>query len=73
MAITINRINPLAFNVKTLDMQDGRAYLDEDGYLFICNKYQDVIASSVSGNHVVTTSNGQRFREVNIEITVTEL
>ena len=73
MAITFKGTKPPACTVEACSLQDGRAYLDEYGNLFIGNKYDEVIASSVCGEIVVFKHQNKYFREVNIEITVTEM
>lgn len=73
MTITVNNLKLPVFHVRASSMKDGCAYLDEYGCLFICNKYGDTIAVSVCGNCVVWEDHSGNFREVNIEITVTEM
>jgi len=57
--------------------QDGHAYIDEDGTIFIANQYRGVAGVSLCGNKLAFTDPGEdcnnKYTEVNLTVTVTSL
>jgi hypothetical protein len=73
MTVQIKRIPRKDNTIAACDMVEGNAYEDAGGIIYICNRYDSVIAFSICGRFVIsaetTVLTRQRFREVNITIT----
>ena len=76
MAVTIIRDSDIKFIKRIEQMIEGKAYMDADGDIFICNRVDDVIAFSVCGTYVIGSIESdedlanRKLREVNLTITV---
>jgi hypothetical protein len=70
MAITIINKSDDGFIITQDKIQDGKAYMDTSGDIYIGNKSRDIIAFSICGSFIVHDFSEARFREVNLTITV---
>lgn len=73
MTITVITKGEPIFPLTEKDMKDGLAYQDEEGYVYICNRINDIAAASVCGQCVLFEGNSTRVREVNLKIEVSFL
>ena len=72
MSVTINKVNNV-YNIEAKDMQEGAAYMDLAGDVYICNPCisDGIQAFSVCGRCIVPSgASSLRFREVDLEIFV---
>ena len=57
------------------DLKVGRAYVVVNpgwkSIVFISNPYQDIVAFSVCGNHLIFIDSTHEFREIDLEISAT--
>ena len=72
MTVNINRKDSSPYNITTDQMEVGKAYEDDDGDIYICNRYANFVAFSICGAYVVHKDNiyYTKFREVTLNIEV---
>ena len=73
MTITVFYNKPKDMFDKTVsDMVEGRAYQNEDGEVYICSRFAIYAGVSIDGHLFITNVDaGVKYREVDLEITVT--
>jgi len=79
MAINVVKRNPALITYSVRDLIEGRAYVEltQDRFahntVFICNRYDDLVAFSVCGDYVVQdVDTSYKFKEVTLNIEVIE-
>lgn len=74
MTITVINCTEDKFPLASSDLQEGHAYINMDGMLFIGNMCSTTVAYSVDGSALVFSNEGNDtlgpFKEVDIEIRI---
>ncbi len=73
MSITIVNKNQMPFPLSTKDVEDGKAYLSDEGTIYIGNHIDDLKAFSICGKYVMPRIGEFQLREINLTITVSEI